>query len=308
MSPKARAYLALLLGISIIPWGAILIRWAREAPALVIAAGRVTIAALLCSPFALARGVPAEIRALGRRQWLLALASGIALALHFAAWVSSVQMTTIASSTVLVSTYPFFVGLFQHFFLRERVSRLTAVGIGLAFLGSVLIGYGDFGLSQEALLGDLLALTGALMASVYFVLGRALRQRLSLLTYIWPVYSVAALTLIAIGGSAGQSFWGYSARTYGMLLLLAVGPQLLGHSSLNYALGQLSAVFVTVAALAEPIGAAVLAFLLMHEAPGRLALLGALLILAGIVLAGREEQRTDRTPGHLTTGAAAKGS
>ncbi len=294
MSPKAKAYLVLLLGICIIPWGAILIRWAREAPALVIAAGRVTIAAVLCTPFALARGAPGEIRALGRRAWVLALASGVALALHFAAWVSSVQMTTIASSTVLVSTYPFFVGLFQHFFLRERVSRLTAVGIGLAFVGSVLIGYGDFGLSRRALLGDLLALTGALMASVYFVLGRALRRRLSLLAYIWPVYSVASLALIAVGLGAGQPFWGYSGLTYGMLVLLAVGPQLLGHSSLNYALGQLSAVFVTVAALAEPIGAAVLAYFLMHEAPGQLALLGALLILGGIVLAGREEQRTAR--------------
>jgi drug/metabolite transporter (DMT)-like permease len=295
MSPKAKAYLVLLLGLCIIPWGAILIRWAQEAPALVIAAGRVTIAALLCTPLALARGAPAEIRALERRRWPLGVAAGVALALHFAAWVSSVQMTTIASSTVLVSTYPFFVGLFQHFFLRERVSRLTAVGIGLALLGSTLIGYGDFGLSRQALIGDLLALIGALMASVYFVVGRALRQRLSLLGYIWPVYGIASVTLLALGLGTGQPFTGYSGLTYGMLFLLAVGPQLLGHSSLNYALGQLSAVFVTVAALAEPIGAAVLAFFLMHEAPRGLALVGALLILGGIVLAGREEQRTERS-------------
>ncbi len=294
MSPKTQAYGALIVGVLIAAWASILIRWAGEAPSLVIAASRMVLTALILTPICLARGVQRELRGLDRRSILLVILSGVALALHFATWISSLAMTTVASSVVLVSTHPLFVGFATHFVLKERVSRLAAAGIVVAVLGSVLVGYGDFGLSGEALLGDLLALLGGLTAAIYFLLGRRLRQQLSILAYIWPVYSVSAVILLAICLLSGYGFGGYAPVTYLMFLLLAVGPQLLGHSSMNFALGQLSAVFVTVVVLGEPIGSSVLALLLLGEVPPWPAFLGGALILGGIVLAGQGEGRASR--------------
>ncbi len=317
MPPKARAYVVLVLGVLIVAWASILIRWAGsgtpspvvaagrfllgwlEAPGLVgsekpsplvIAAGRMVLASLLLTPVALAGGVPRTLRTLRRKDLLLLLASGLALALHFASWIASLSLTTVASSVVLVTMNPLFVALASYLLLRERISRLTVVGIALAVVGGILVGYGDIALSGRALLGDFLALIGALCASTYFLLGRSLRRRLSILSYIWPVYTVAALALLLTCLLSGQVLSGYTPESYFLLLLLALGPQLLGHSALNYALGRLSATFVTVAVLGEPLGAAVLAFLLLEEVPPAISLLGGALVLVGIVLAGRGEE------------------
>jgi drug/metabolite transporter (DMT)-like permease len=296
MSPKTRAYIVLAIGVFTVAWAAILIRWAGEAPALVIAAGRLTVASLILAPIALARGAPRELRTLGRRDSVLALLAGLALAVHFATWITSLRMTTVATSAVLVETNPLFVAILSYLFLRERIGRLTALGIGLAIVGSIVIGLGDLGtgqvqLTSQTLLGDLLALVGGLMAAIYFLLGRRLRQRLSIVAYIWPVYTAAAVVLLALCLLTGQRLSGYAPGTYLMILLLAVGPQLLGHSSLNYALGHLSATLVTVAALGEPLGSAVLALLLLGEMPPLLTLGGGVLILAGIALASWGERR-----------------
>jgi drug/metabolite transporter (DMT)-like permease len=302
MSPKARAYVVLVFGILVVAWAAILIRWAGEAPSLVIAAGRLTAASLILAPVALAHQAPRELRTLSRRDFLLALLAGLALAVHFATWITSVRMTTIATSAVLVETNPLFVAILSWLFLRERIGPLTAVGIGMAIAGSVVIGLSELGagpaqLTGQALLGDLLALAGGLMAAIYFILGRRLRQRLSIIAYIWPVYTTAAVVLLLLCLFTGQKLTGYAPSTYLMILLLAVGPQLLGHSSLNYALGQLSATLVTVAALGEPIGSAVLALLLLGEVPSWLTLGGGGLILLGIGLASFGERGAgDRNP------------
>lgn len=318
MSARARAYAALACGVLIVAWAAILIRWAgadeppalvkeagrvlfgwleaigvvgtAQAPPLGIAAGRMTLAALLLTPVALVRGAPREVRSLGRRDIPFALLAGVALAVHFAAWISSLSLTTVASSVVLVTTNPLFVALAAHFLLRERVSRLTAVGIVVAVMGSALVGLGDFSLSGWALLGDLLALIGGLMAAAYFLFGRRLRQRLSIVAYVWPVYSVAAVVLLLICLFTGQPLAGYTPASYLLIFLLAVGPQLLGHSSLNYALGQLPATLVSIAVLGEPVGSAVLAWFMLGEVPGWAVLAGGSLILVGIVLAGRGER------------------
>jgi len=310
MSPKTRSYLILIFGILVVAWAAILIRWAGEAPALVIAAGRLTAASLILAPIALARKAPRELRTLSRHDLLLALLAGLALAVHFATWIASVRMTSIATSAVLVETNPLFVAILSWLFLRERIGRLTVIGIGLAIAGSVVIGLGELGsggvqLSGQALLGDFLALTGGLMAAIYFILGRRLRQRLSIVSYIWPVYTTAAIVLLIVCLFSGQRLTGYAPGTYLMILLLAIGPQLLGHSSLNYALGQLSATLVTVAALGEPIGSTVLALLLLGEVPSWVTLAGGALILVGIALATRGEGAKGRRKDRVTEGGKA---
>lgn len=304
MSPKTRACLVLVFGIFIVAWAAIMIRWAGEAPPLVIAAGRLTVASLILAPIALAQRAPRELRALSRRDLCLALLAGLALAVHFATWITSVRMTTIATSAVLVETNPLFVAILSWLFLRERIGRLTVLGIGMAIAGSIVIGVSELGTGPvqptgQALLGDVLALTGGLMAAIYFLVGRRLRQRLSIVAYIWPVYTAAAVVLLLLCLFTGQRMTGYAPTTYLMILLLAIGPQLLGHSSLNYALGQLSATLVTVAALGEPLGSAVLALLLLGEVPPLLTLGGGGLILVGIGLAsaGEGKRQGDRLTG-----------
>ena len=178
--PTIRPYLVIATGIVAVSFASIFIRLA-EAPSLVIAASRLTIASLILAPAVLIKSKD-ELRALTRQDLLLALLSGLFLGVHFAAWISSLEYTSVASSVVFVSTSPMFVGLASHFLLKERVSRRMFAGIAVSVLGGIIIGYGDFGLGARELFGDLLALVGAAAVSVYLLVGRKLRCHLSLLS------------------------------------------------------------------------------------------------------------------------------
>ena len=285
--PRWQPYLVLALGVFTVAWAAIFIRVAASPP-LVTGAYRLTLASLILIPAALSRNGE-ELRSLNRRDLLLLAASGVFLGLHFATWISSLSYTSVASSVVLVSTTPLFVGFAVHFLFRERVPPLMFVGIALATLGGAVIGWGDFRASGQALWGDLLALVGAVMASAYFLIGRSLRRHLPLLAYVAPTYAVAALVLIVALLLSGQSILGYPARSYGMFVLLAIGPQVIGHSSLNWALRYLSPIFVTVSVLGEPIGSTILAYWVLRERPKALELIGGAVILAGIYVCSRVE-------------------
>jgi len=280
-----------LVGVLAMAWASILIRWAA-APPLVVGAGRMTAAALILAPFAWRQGM-AEWHSLSRREWLLLVLAGVALGLHFASWITSLGMTSVASSVVLVSATPLFVALATPLVLRERVPWVLALSVILAMAGSAIIGMADAHAIGGALTGDLLALNGALMASVYMLVGRRLRRKLSLLAYIWPMYGLAAVVLLVGCALAGQPLAGYSPRVYGLLVLLALGPQIVGHSSANWALRYLSPTFVTVAILGEPLGATVLALLLLGERPSPTLLLGGAILLLGIGLAIHSEQQRE---------------
>jgi len=222
----------------------------------------------------------------------LALLSGLFLGLHFATWISSLEYTSVASSVVFVSTSPIFVGLASHFLLRERVSPKMFVGIAVAVLGGMIIGYGDFGLGVRELFGDLLAIAGAVAVSGYWLVGRKLRRQLSLLPYIFLVYATAAAFMIVLCLATGHSFSGYPRQTYLMFFLLAVVPQIIGHSSFNWALKYLPATFVVVSTLGEPIGSTILAHFILNEVPTLAKIGGGVLILAGIYVASRAESIT----------------
>ncbi len=279
--------LALLTGVLAAATASVFIRLAQgEASALAVAAWRLMLATLILAPFALARRRE-ELSRLTRREWALALGSGLLLAVHFATWIGSLYLTSVAASVVLVSTSPLWVAVGSHLFLRERMNRWTVTGLAIALVGSTVIGMGDAGSGRHQLGGDALALAGALSVAGYFLIGRRLRARLSLLGYVFPVYGTAALALLA-GATVGRvAMSGYSALTWASLLLLALLPQIVGHSSLNYALRHLTATYVTLAVLGEPIGSTLLAWALLGESPTLPTLVGGALILAGIVVAGR---------------------
>jgi len=270
---------------------AILVSLARMegVPALVIAALRMTVAAIVVVPIALLR-CRQEVRALGAREILMALASGVLLALHFAFWIGSLDYTSVMSSVVFVSTNPLFVGLASVLILRERLGIATVAGILVAAIGGVVIGLGDLGQSGgQSLKGDLLALLGAVSVSGYLLIGRRLRKCMSLMLYVGITYATAAVALLSVLVMTSARLTGYSSAGYLWVALLAAGPQLLGHSAYNWALKYVSATLVTVALLAEPVGATLLAIAVLGQVPSIVGLMGGVCILTGIVLAARSE-------------------
>lgn len=292
--PSVPPIAGIIVGLAAASSASIMIRFAqREAPSLVIAAVRLMIASLILVPVAWAR-YRDEYKKLARSDGWLAILSGILLALHFATWISSLEYTTVASSTVLVSTSPLFVGAASWLLLREKIGRAVVIGLMVALIGSVIIGLSDAGATSAAhaarnpLLGDGLAVAGAVAVAGYLLIGRRLRARLAVVPYIAVVYSVAAVALIVMATVARQSFTGYSPATFGWIIALALGPQLLGHSAFNWALAHLPATFVSVATLGEPIGSALLAYVIFGEAPTPVKLMGAVMILAGIVIASQK--------------------
>jgi drug/metabolite transporter (DMT)-like permease len=291
-------YIILIAGVLIASTASIMITGAigMGIPPLTVAAGRIALASLILTPITLARSGPA-LRRISRRDLLLALAAGVCLAAHFATWISSLAYTSVASSTALVTTNPVFVALATWLIFRERLGPGTWAGVLLTVAGSLLIGLSDSGggVGSAPLLGDILALLGAVSVSGYFLLGRLLRARIALLPYIWVVYSTAAVVLLAVLPLAGQSLVGLPPAGYLLILGLAIGPQLLGHSAFNWAIKYLSPTLVTVAILGEPLGSAALAVVIFRQPLQPLQLVGGAVLLAGIAVATLAERKAPAT-------------
>lgn len=285
-----RAYTMLALGLLAVSLSSIFIRMAQGegVPSLVIAAGRLTIAALILTPFALRR-YQRHLRGLRRRDLLLVGVAGIFLGLHFIFWVTSLEHTSVLISVVLVTTSPLWSAGLEAVFLRAPITRLVLGGILLAIVGAVVISLpgadANIALGSSPLLGSGLALAGALAVSVYLVIGRSVRARLPLLPYIWLVYSVAAITALAAVFVTRAPLTGHSPTSYALLLALALIPQLIGHTAFNYVLKYLSATYVGISTQLEPVLSAALALLLFQEMPRPLQLLGSAIVMAGVVLA-----------------------
>ena len=297
--PRLPPYLGLGLGIVAVSTASLFIRFAQKesVPSLVIAAYRLTLATLILAPAALWRQ-RAELRALTRRDGALALASGVFLGAHFGTWITSLAYTTIASSVVLYATAPLGVALISTIFLREKIARAVAIGMGLALTGSVVVGLSDACapagcpslsdfLRGRAFFGDWLALAGAVTMAAYFSLGRKLRETMSLVTYTALAYGTAASVMLLVVSFARLPLVGYAPRAYLWLALLALIPQLIGHSAFNWALKFLPTTYVAVTTFGEPIGATILAVIFLQEAPSLTKLIGGVIILAGIAVASR---------------------
>jgi len=287
-----RAKIVLPLGLVAISFASIFIKLC-DAPPLVISAYRLGIAGFILALFH-CRQLGRELRLLTRHETLLALLAGLFLSLHFAFWVTSLKYTSVASSVILVTTNPIFVALASVFFLRERLSFPLFFSILVAVGGGLMIGWGDWNLGKQTVYGDFLALLGAVMATGYLLTGRRLRPKMSLGPYITLVYGVAGILLIFFALLSGDSFFGYSSRDYFLFLLLALVPQLIGHTTVNWALRFFSATLVAVFILGEPILATLLAFFLLGEPVGPRIFLGGTLVLLGIYLCAREERKLAR--------------
>ena len=279
----------LVLGIIGVSTGSIFARLA-DAPALVTAAYRVGLASLILVPLA-AWKARDELRSLSFRDIRLAVLSGFFLALHFATWISSLDYTAIANSVVLVNTIPLWVGLFTPLIAKDRLARATLISIIISVGGGVIIGFGDFATGGQALLGDLLAVMGAICAAIYLLIGRNLRRKLSLISYVAVCYGSAALFLWLVVLVLKLPLTGYSTQTVTAFWAMALISQIIGHTSYNWALKWFSAGFVAVALLGEPIGATIMAYIIFDEGLTWVKFIGGLLILSAIYIAAAGEQR-----------------
>jgi len=284
-------WLVLSFGVLAISSSAIFIRLAQNdgVPSLAIAAVRLSLAALLLTPLVWAR-YSHVLRRLTRADLGLAIASGFFLALHFVTWVSSLEYTSVLISVVFVTTGPLWVALLEMLLLRTHLPRLVGLGLIVAILGGIMIGLGGADSVQAGsndLLGAALSLSGAITIAMYFIIGRKLRAGLPLLPYIWLVYSCAAIFLMLGVLLTATPLLGYSFNAYLWLVALAIFPQLVGHTSLNYAIAYLPATLVSMITQLEPIGSAALALLLFRESPQPVQIIGSITILAGVLLASR---------------------
>jgi len=297
--------LAIVVAIVAVSTASIFVRFAQqEAPSLVVAALRLSFAVVVIAPFAIIR-YRSELRRLTHHELRLGVLSGGFLAVHFAAWITSLEYTSIVSSVVLVSTGPLWVALFSPLFLKEHLGKPVLIGLLLALLGGTVIALGDSCqisgglvcpsmsgfLHGDALLGNFLALVGAWAVAGYLMIGRRLRSGMSLVPYIFLVYGVAAVALCTAMLVAGQRPTGFSGMTYIWILLLALVPQLIGHSTFNWVLRYLPTTLVAITTLGDPVGSAVLAYVILQEIPASLTLFGGFLILVGIYVSSRERDR-----------------
>jgi drug/metabolite transporter (DMT)-like permease len=286
--------LVLLVAVLAMSWGGPLVRYA-SAPALVVAGWRVGFSVLFIAAVVVARDRGRAIRGLAPRDWALAAASGAFLAGHFWSWIASLSYTSVASSVVLVNTQPVFVAVLSILVLGERPTRRQWVGIAVAVAGAAVIGWGDFSGGPRPLVGDLLAVAGAVFVSLYYVIGRRLRQRVELWSYIGVVYGVAAVLLLgAAAVMPGVALTGYPGTDWAVFLALAAGPMMIGHTGVNYALRHVRAYVANLALLGEPIGATLLAWWLpgIQERPSPQLVVGGSLVLLGIGLGVFRRRRT----------------
>jgi drug/metabolite transporter (DMT)-like permease len=283
MSP----FFTLSLAVLFVSFGAILVRLAA-APPLAVSFYRVAIAATILLPFAAGDARRAWPSLSRRHRWLL-VASGLALALHFATWIASLSYTTVASSVLLVNTAPLFAIVLSRVFLHEKPSLVEQVAIPVAILGAALIAAGDWTGSAGSLLGNGLAVAGAVAVAVYQVIGRGLRDALPLNAYVLGVWWTAACALAALARSSGVVLGGYPPRTWLLFTALAVVPTLGGHGLVNKSLRSLPAPTVGLFLLGEPVLASLFAWLLFRETPGPWTLAGGAVVLAalGLVLSRR---------------------
>jgi drug/metabolite transporter (DMT)-like permease len=290
----AKAYLAIGTAMVSISFASIFIKWSESTPFL-IAAYRLAFTCAMLLPFLLLTNGFSEIRKFNRKEALLVVLSGVALTFHFGLWIVSLTLTLVSTSVILVTSHPIFVAGVSHFLLKEKVRRIAVVGIIIAFSGVILISLSDYSLGADTLLGDLMALLGGICAGIYFLSGRVARQSVAVAPYAFSVYGLSAFLLFLSAAIAGDRLLITDGREITLFLLLALIPTIFGHTMFNYALKKVPAHIISTSVLGEPVGATILAYLLLPgEVPGPWIIVGGALVVIGLyVVLSRGYKTTD---------------
>lgn len=287
-----------LVGIVAISFSSIFVKWS-EADVAVIAMYRLYLTNLLLLPFAWK--YRRELFSLTRKQWLLLGASGVMLGLHFLLWMASLRLTTVASSTVILTLEPVMVMLGSYWIYKSKANSAMLAGMGIAIIGSVMIGAGDFSLSGDALKGDVLSFLGAAAVAVHMLIGKGLRDSVGAFVYNFWVFFIAASALALYNVGVGNPFTGYSSNEWGLFLLLAIVPTLFGHYLFNWLLKYMNATAVSMSVLGEPAISSLLAWVLLKEALTGYQLIAGVFILSGVWLFIRKGQDRSELTGKTNT-------
>ncbi len=289
-----KVYFFLFLGIVCVSLASVFIKLTGDVPSVIITTYRLVISSFLLISYSLLRKEKTISHDL--RTMFLAVFGGLFLCAHFIFWITSIQYTSIPSSVTLVSTSPIFVGAFSYLILKERQNVTIVISIALSVVGSFILASSDGGLffnvlDKRAILGDIFALLGAIAVSGYFIIGSYLRRKMDVMQYITLVYSFAAVFSLITAVIFKERFFGYNTNSYVYMVLLAVVPQLIGHTSFNWALKYAKTSVVAVSTLGEPIGASILAYIIFKEGINVIQAVGMLLILASIFFAASKGKK-----------------
>ncbi|KOS63963.1 DMT family transporter [Lysinibacillus sp. FJAT-14222] len=287
--PKVHPYIPIFIGVISVSLSAIFVKLAN-AESGVIAFYRMLFSVLIMAPLFVLKYTK-ELKQLLRRDWLFSSIAGIFLAFHFILWFESLNYTSVASSTVLVTLQPLFAFVGTYFFFKEKITVKTICAGAVAIFGSVLISWGDFKLSGTAFYGDMLALIACALITAYLFFGQDVRKRLSLVTYTMIVYVVSTITLFLYVLIKGESFGPYSTMDWIWFILLAIVPNLFGHTLFNWSIKYVSTNVISIAILFEPIGAAILALLIFKEYLIATQIIGGLIVIVGILLFVVDEKK-----------------
>ena len=284
---------ALVVAILAVSTSAILVRWSGAAPS-VAAFYRVLFTVALLAPLAFSRHGE-DLRSLEPTDALAAGVTGVALAVHFAAWFQSIEWTSVAASVTLVQSQTIFVAIGAAIYLNERLTVPKVLGILVAFVGAAVMSLGEFLtgalVGPRPLAGNGLAILGAVMMAAYVLAGRSLRERVALIPYVTVVYSVCALVLGGFVVVQGHPLGGYQPVEWVLFLAMAVGPGVFGHTVINWALEHVESSVVSVSLLGEPVGSTILALVLLTEVPGVWTVAGGGIVLGGIYVTTRSRKK-----------------
>ncbi len=286
-----KTFLILFIGILAISLGSILIRLTDDVHPVMIATYRLLFSSIILIP--IFRIKKLSFRGLSSKEWFLCVISGVFLALHFITWVSSLQYTSVANSVVLVTMSPIFVGFFSYLLLKEKLSKNLIIGIFISIAGSLILtlSMGQTSILQASnpILGNILALLGAITVSFYIIIGSIIRKKYDLITYITIVYSIAAIVLLFTSFALNLSFAGYKTTSYVYMLLMAILPQMIGHTTFNWALKHLKSSMVAITTMGEPVGATIMAYFIFNETLNVSQISGIILIFFAIYLASKKK-------------------
>lgn len=287
-----KAYIALLISVISVSFAVIFIV-SCDAPALSIAFYRLLFTTLIILPFVtFNKKIRKELINLPRKTLLMMIGIGAILAVHFSFWITSLELTSVASSVILVTAHPLLVGPVSHFFLKERLSKINTIGISLSVIGVILLVYGNYGFATglDTLEGNILAILGGVAAGFYILGGRTIRKTVSTGSYVFVIYSTGTIILFFICLFFSAPLINISIKDYGIILLMAIVAGIFGHTLYNWTLKHIRASLASVSLLGEPIGSSLLAFAIpwINQTPSQYTLIGGGIILFGIFLTARE--------------------
>lgn len=275
-------YIIVGIGVLAVSTSAIFVKL-TSAPSGVTAFYRMFFTVLMMLPVFLFKYI-SEIKHISKRDWLLCTCAGIFLSFHFILWFESLNYTSVASSTVLVTLQPLFAFIGGFLFFKERYSIVAIISALIAIAGSFIIGWGDFQYSGFALFGDLLALFACALITGYLMFGQAVRKRVSSVTYTFAVYGISSVVLFIYVLLVNEPFLDYSAKDWTCFIMLALIPNLFGHSLFNWSLKWVSTTVISMAILFEPVGASIMAYFILDEKLMPAQIFGGLIVIGGLLL------------------------